>query len=683
MSKLPSRLADERGFFTLPVPKPKVLNWLSNFRLYRLIVHRLLYLRLRFPHGGRTMLLLGTAALGITTFALLANFFIPKTLALSFGQENCFFNPQLMPQLTNHEPSPTFAATSRPLLDIAGFPLVSFQTCVHASAAPLAESLDTLSLAPFGNPIFKKKIVVKTGLLPAPSAAFDVAEPVGTGSNLSFTLDQPDNIFTYSLASNEAQAVCSSRLTSLSCPLKELGLRPGASYELTLNRQFKNQHRGAVLTTGVTTLDPVVVISSTIAEGATVYDAPRTITLTFNKPLKTDKGSARLTKTSDNSPGPELVTKIEGTNLTLSFEELTRQTAYRLDLDGLEAEDGSQLEAPYALNFHMSGGPKVISVSIGSYKVPLNSTVTINFDVGLNPAQNFAHFAWIETAAGAVAAKISLSGNSLSVNPHADLPRCTPFTVKLNGGLVNQYNIGGGEAWEYKSRTICQSVFSIGKSVQGRSITAYRFGTGASKIVFVGGMHGNEKSSVATLNGWIDYLEQNAEKLPTHRSVIVIPNHNPDGYASSRRTNANNVDLNRNFPSNDWATAVQMPGNQFLPNGGGISPLDQPESSALASFIQSENPRLVLTYHAVAKVVISNDSGDSVALAQKYASDSGYPFTSNADSHGTFEYATTGEFEDWLADQENVPGILVELSSMSANQFSTHRQAMWNLAQLP
>jgi hypothetical protein len=126
-----------------------------------------------------------------------------------------------------------------------------------------------------------------------------------------------------------------------------------------------------------------------------------------------------------------------------------------------------------------------------------------------------------------------------------------------------------------------------------------------------------------------------------------------------------------------------MPGGVTLPNGGGTSPLDQPETQALAAYVQAQKPRLVLTYHAVARIIISNDTGDSITQAQNYARDSGYSFTSNASSHGTFEYATTGEFEDWLADKLNIAGILVELGTMSQNEFNTHRNAMWSMIQLP
>src|SRR6185369_8946511 len=121
--------------------------------------------------------------------------------------------------------------------------------------------------------------------------------------------------------------------------------------------------------------------------------------------------------------------------------------------------------------------------------------------------------------------------------PLAALPRCLTFTVKVADSLQNSAGVSGGSAWEFKSRTICQVVSNIGTSVEGRAITSYRFGTGPSKILFVGNMHGNEKSSAYTLNSWIDYLESHYDQIPANRTIIVVPDLNPDGFVANRRTN--------------------------------------------------------------------------------------------------------------------------------------------------
>jgi protein MpaA len=189
-------------------------------------------------------------------------------------------------------------------------------------------------------------------------------------------------------------------------------------------------------------------------------------------------------------------------------------------------------------------------------------------------------------------------------------------------------------------------------------------------------MHGNERSSVATLTAWIDELEHNYDKIPSDKTVIVIPNNNPDGYAVNSRINANGVDLNRNFPANDWASAVHIPGS-FLEVGGGATPLSEPESSALASFISSQAPKLVLTYHATASAVFANGSGISAERAAVYAEKSGFGNYNSAHEDEVFNYPTTGEFETWLYDKKGFACILVELATMTSNEINRQKPAMW------
>ncbi len=72
------------------------------------------------------------------------------------------------------------------------------------------------------------------------------------------------------------------------------------------------------------------------------------------------------------------------------------------------------------------------------------------------------------------------------------------------------------------------------------------------KVLIMGGIHGDEYSSVSLMFHWI-------EKLNQHHSGLfhwqVVPLMNPDGLLKkpkATRQNSNGVDLNRNFPTPDW-----------------------------------------------------------------------------------------------------------------------------------
>jgi hypothetical protein len=214
-----------------------------------------------------------------------------------------------------------------------------------------------------------------------------------------------------------------------------------------------------------------------------------------------------LTTVGGTAQEAPITTSLEGAVLTIRFvQPLARSATLSLSIEALDAADGGYLPAPFSLTFKTSGGPKVLGVNIGNAKVQPGGSIVITFDSAIAAGQDLAKFIRIEAGGGAISATLSLQGRRVTINP-AELPRCSAFTVKVLDGLKNEFGVSGGSSWQFGSRILCQTIFSIGTSVQGRGITGYRFGGGPNKIVFVGGTHGDERSSVAILNSWIDQLE--------------------------------------------------------------------------------------------------------------------------------------------------------------------------------
>ena len=78
------------------------------------------------------------------------------------------------------------------------------------------------------------------------------------------------------------------------------------------------------------------------------------------------------------------------------------------------------------------------------------------------------------------------------------------------------------------------AIRSIGKSVEGRIIDVYSFGSGDTHLVFVGGIHGGyEWNSVVLANEIIAHFTANLELIPTNLTVSIIPNLNPDGVVAA------------------------------------------------------------------------------------------------------------------------------------------------------
>lgn len=659
--------------------KPALALLPSLRKLYRKAVVRFTHARRFFT--PRRLLIGACASVFLLASGLAVSFFVPRTVNFSYAGDNCFSHPLLLPDLISRKESERYLAEPVASLSIAGYPLFSRTTCVEPAETPREKASEVIS---FGFGVFKKNIRVSAGAFPSVANQEVLDSPVSTQQPLTLELNSVDRTFNYKMLVGDASLPCPTQEDQVSCNLAELKLAQSATYTFKLERLFQGKPAGSVLAHPVTTVQDVHVAASSIAPGQIVYSVPNDIILTLNRTAVSMEGAKLYLVNGETRSEVPITATLSGQTVTARFAQpLARSASFVLEIKKITAEDGGFLSAPIAINFQTSGGPKVTNVSIGSYKVSTGANIVLTFDSDVLASQALGNFIQLEADGGAVAATLSVSNNQVTINPSGSLPRCAVLTVKVLDGLQNSFGVSGGSAWQYNSRTLCQSVFSIGTSVLGRSITAYSFGGGASKIIFVGTTHGDEKSSTRTLNSFIDYLESNAGSIPAHRTIIVIPNLNPDGYALSKRTNDNNVDLNRNFPANDWKQAVTMPGGSPNPNGGGSAPLSEPESAALASYVVGQNPRLVLTYHAAAGVVIPNDSGDSNALAHLYDQNSNVGYAPNNQTGALFPYDTTGSFETWLHDKHGITTLLVELWTKSSNEFTKNRPAMWAMVQLP
>lgn len=643
-----------------------------------------LLLRLKSSATSAHLLAFGVFTYLALTIAFTAAFFWPRSVNFSFAEPTCFTSPVLLPNLVAKKQGDTFAAAATKGLSVAGYPLYSHTTCIEPAKAPAAQSADRLSYSPLGIRFLKKNIRVSAGKLPAVEYQTVLGKPVSTKEPLIFALSQPDRVFDYRLMAKGQTVDCTKRQKQIVCDPAPLKLEQSAEYAFSLQRLFNGRADKILFEQLADTVGAVLATNSSIKANETVFSVPTRLELIFNKEVASF-AEVKLSQVSANKRGAVTITSaVKGRTLSVGLAKpLPRSATFELSIGSIIAVDGGHLPKPFTLRFATSGGPKVKGANISSYKVPTANNIVLTFDSAVSDKQSLAKFISLEIGGKTVGSRLTRSGKTVTINPDGALPKCTGFTIKIKDGLENEFGVSGNSAWQYSSRTICQTVFSIGTSVQGRSILAYRFGNGSSRIVYVGGTHGNEKSSVYTLNAWVDYLERNYASIPSRRTIVVIPNLNPDGFAVNSRTNANNVDLNRNFPANNWKKGVTMPGGSYNPKGGGSKPLSEPESKALANYVQSTGPRLVLTYHAAAGVVMPNDSGDSDKLARVYDQKSNLYYQPNSQTGEIFEYDTTGAFEDWLHDKVGTPAVLVELWTMSSSEFYKNQPAMWHMVGLP
>ncbi|MDP2705534.1 MAG: M14 family metallopeptidase [Patescibacteria group bacterium] len=233
----------------------------------------------------------------------------------------------------------------------------------------------------------------------------------------------------------------------------------------------------------------------------------------------------------------------------------------------------------------------------------------------------------------------------------------------------------------------------IGKSAEGRDITAYHYGEGNTELLFVGGIHGGyEWNTVLVAYELMDYLKANPTAIPANVKVTVIPALNPDGLNKTvgtagrftqadvptaqnatvaGRFNANNVDLNRNFDC-DWQTSAKW---QDKIVSGGSSAFSEPESLAMKNYVETSKPKAVVVWYSAAGGVFASNchngvSSETQTLTNTYATASGYPAFQNFDF-----YEITGDMVNWLA-KNNIPAISVLLTNHTDTEWSKNEKGI-------
>lgn len=123
----------------------------------------------------------------------------------------------------------------------------------------------------------------------------------------------------------------------------------------------------------------------------------------------------------------------------------------------------------------------------------------------------------------------------------------------------------------------------------------------AKRVLMIGGIHGDELTSVSIAFAWMQKLEKEREQPFKWR---VIPASNPDGLLAkpSTRTNASGVDLNRNFPTADWANTAQAYWTKRTRSDPrrfpGKAALSEPETRWLTEQIKTFKPDAIVAIHA-------------------------------------------------------------------------------------
>jgi murein peptide amidase A len=131
------------------------------------------------------------------------------------------------------------------------------------------------------------------------------------------------------------------------------------------------------------------------------------------------------------------------------------------------------------------------------------------------------------------------------------------------------------------------------KTTTGASISLFQniHKTNQKPYLFVGGVHGDEPEGVRLADEFLLWLKSHSNDQD--HPWILIPCLNVDGFSRKQRTNAQGVDLNRNFPSRDWAPQEEK--NRYYP---GAKAASEPEVLGLVSLIKEQRPSVIFHFHS-------------------------------------------------------------------------------------
>lgn len=236
------------------------------------------------------------------------------------------------------------------------------------------------------------------------------------------------------------------------------------------------------------------------------------------------------------------------------------------------------------------------------------------------------------------------------------------------------------------------SIEEIGKSVEGRPILAVRIarrdGTQRPEALITSSIHAIEFSGDRIALAVAEKLIEKESSDPWVASLLdrmdfyIVPLMNPDGYArasrrldrgfTSRRTNADGVDLNRNFP---YPAGVKpknsMAGSssKLSPNYHGPFPLSAPENIALDKLAQWHKFFVAINFHTTGgHFLFPWGYKTGTCPNQDYFQEMGKAFNERQNKckyvvQPAIEwYQTVGDLDDWLYGRYGALSVTVEVA---------------------
>ncbi|MBR3987722.1 MAG: hypothetical protein IKK10_00260 [Clostridia bacterium] len=214
------------------------------------------------------------------------------------------------------------------------------------------------------------------------------------------------------------------------------------------------------------------------------------------------------------------------------------------------------------------------------------------------------------------------------------------------------------------------SIKITGTSVKGRLLPLIKMGGGNKKLLVAGAVHGRESVTSAFIMKSLEELLKSGCEF-AEKSLYVLPMVNPDGVeiflkrdlpqvtvkdfkGELFKNNANNINLNANFP---FCFSKVPPKRQ-----GGAKSASEPEVKSLIKLCEKERFESAVSLHARGNCIFWRDYGNKAVkgdleLAKSFEQNCCFEIISPTQKVEDY----SGGFENWFRCRYRKPALCIEL----------------------
>ncbi len=208
------------------------------------------------------------------------------------------------------------------------------------------------------------------------------------------------------------------------------------------------------------------------------------------------------------------------------------------------------------------------------------------------------------------------------------------------------------QAYEHiKTSAVPWKVF--GFSEEKRPIYYWQLGDTNDVTLIFGAFHGDEQTGFHLVLQLADTLFAHPGLIS--KGVVLVPVANPDGLLAGTRVNSRNVDINRNFPTENWTPVYSKDKNYPGPEAA-----SEQETILIMQMLDRFNPNKIITIHDA--LHMNNFNGPARELAELLESFNGYPVTEDVG------YPTPGSFGNYAGEERHIPVVTLELPAIGPEE---------------